>query len=565
MSLPEESQNLSTFSLANRDNPYSFDDFLEKLTHFDFYADDPFFQRCVKHYCADEWPALDLNLRAFSPNVSFRMRDLADHIARKERHPYLDHYDAHNHRIDRIVMPEEARILQKETFSQGLFSEKMSDWESFTKRFILNQLGEASVMCPLACTEGLIEIIAAYPEDRTQEVAKILRHCQEGVDGDFGLGAQFMSEIQGGSDIPSNVLEAVPDGDHYRLYGTKFFCSAAHADYTVVTAKVTGTEDVGTYVVPSWLPGNKEKEKRNGYRINRLKWKLGTAELPTGEIEYHGALAYAVGPTNRGVANAVGIVLTLSRITVGLSAAAAMLRAVREAFFYSEFRDVFGRKICQWPLANQQVRDLVEAVQRSIAGAFKIYDLFLRLGKKLQPGLASGESTDMQRARFKLRELIILQKICIAYEATDVIRRAMSIFGGHGVMEDFSCLPRLLRDSMVNELWEGPRNVLLMQIYRDVLRVSSWYPQDQFVSDILEGAPKETVEEFSTELKDFMRKPPFYELTSESLERSSRWDSFCDRLFKTYQTIALKEVGREPIVHPNKITVPDAWADLSKF
>lgn len=562
MSLPEKNAPFSTFSLANRDNPYSFDEYLEKLADFDFYADDPFLQRCVKHYCSEEWPALDETLRAYSPNVSFRMRGLADHIARKERHPYLEHYDAHNHRIDRIVMPEESRILQKEVFSEGLFSEKMSDWESFAKRFILHEIGEASAMCPLACTEGLIEIIAAFPDDRPQEAANILKHCKEGIDGDFGLGAQFISEIQGGSDIPSNVLEAIPEGDHYRLYGTKFFCSAAHGDYTVVTAKVTGTEDVGTFVVPSWLPGDKEKERRNGYRINRLKWKLGTAELPTGEIEYEGALAYAVGPTNRGVANVVGIVLTLSRITVGLSAAAGMVRAVREAFLYSEFRDVFGRKICQWALANQQVRHLVEAAQRSTAGAFKVYDLFLRLGKKLQPGLTSGETVELQRARFKLRELIILQKICLANEAVDVIRKAISIFGGHGVMEDFSCLPRLFRDSMVNELWEGPRNALLMQIYRDVLRVSSWYPEDQFVADLLEGAPKETVQEISSELKGFLRKPPFFELNSESLERSAQWDSFCDRLFKTYQTIALDEVGREPIVNPAKITVPDAWKDL---
>lgn len=562
MSLPEKIKDFSTFSLANRNNPYSFDELLEKLAGFDFYADDPFLQRCVRHFCSKELPALDEKLRAYSPRVSFRMRQLADHIARKERHPYLEHYDAHNHRIDRIVRPREAQILEEECFSEGFFSEKTSDWESFVKRFVLHQIGEASVMCPLACTEGLVAIIEAFPEERPAEVVEILRHCKEGIDGNFGLGAQFMSEIQGGSDIPSNVLEAVPEGAHYRLYGTKFFCSATHADYTVVTAKITGTEDVGTFVVPSWLPGDKEKELRNGYRINRLKWKMGTAEVPTGEIEYDGAVAYAVGPTNRGVANAVGIVLTLSRITVGISAAAAMVRAAREAFLYSEFRDVFGRKICQWALANQQVRDLVEAAQRSTAGAFKIYDLYLRLGKKLQAGLTSGEAIELRKARFNLRELIILQKICIAYEAVDVIRKAISMFGGHGVMEDFSSLPRLFRDAMVNELWEGPRNVLLMQIYRDLLRVSSWYPQDEFVADLLEGAPKATVEELSTELRDFLRKPPFFELTSESLEQSARWDSFCDRLFKTYQIVALDEVGREPIVTPNKIAVPDAWADL---
>ncbi len=55
--------------------------------------------------------------------------------------------------------------------------------------------------------------------------------------GEFAIGAQFMSEIQGGSDLPKNVLEAVPDGKYYRLHGNKFFCSAAHADYSVVKQK----------------------------------------------------------------------------------------------------------------------------------------------------------------------------------------------------------------------------------------------------------------------------------------------------------------------------------------
>lgn len=562
MTLPEKDQTYSQFSLANRNNPYSFDEFLEKVAGFDFYADDPFLQRCVQYYGPGELPQLDEGLKAFSSKVSFRMRDLADHVARRERLPYLEHYDAHNHRIDRIVRPGEAHMLEKETTSEALFSSKTSDWESCFKRFILHELGEASVMCPVACTEGLIALIEEFPEGRPPELQAILRHCKEGIDGDFGLGAQFMSEIQGGSDIPSNVLEAVPEGDHYRIYGTKFFCSAAHTDYTVLTAKLSGTEDVGTLVVPSWLPGDKERERRNGYTIDRLKWKLGTAELPTGEITYNGAVAYPVGPTNRGVANAVGIVLTLSRITVALGSAASMVRAAREAFLYSEFRDVFGRKICEWPMANQQVRNLVEAAQRSTAGAFKVYALYLRLGKKLKGGLAFDEPLEMRKARFNLRELIILQKICTTYEATDVMRKAISIFGGHGVIEDFSSLPRLFRDAMVNELWEGPRNVLLMQIYRDLLRVSSWYDGADFVASLLEGAPTETVEEMSAQLKEFLRKPPFFELTAESLERATQWDTFCDRLFKTYQAVALNEVGREPIVNPRKIACREAWADL---
>ncbi|NLA05799.1 MAG: acyl-CoA dehydrogenase, partial [Firmicutes bacterium] len=156
-------------------------------------------------------------------------------------------------------------MLEKEIFSEGLFSERTTPWEYFSKLFLLHQIGEAGVMCPLACTEGLIALINFYPDHGFSELDHIYKHCKEGIDGDFAIGAQYMTEIQGGSDIPSNLMAAEPDGRHYRIYGSKFFCSAVHADYVVITAKVTGSKKAGTFIVPSWLPNNKEKEKRNDY------------------------------------------------------------------------------------------------------------------------------------------------------------------------------------------------------------------------------------------------------------------------------------------------------------
>ena len=123
------------------------------------------------------------------------------------------------------------------------------------------------------------------------------------------------------------------------IFKIKFFCSATHADYAVVTAKPAGSEKVALFAVPSWLAGNKEMEIRNGYTIDRIKWKMGTSELTTAELTFNGAVAYPIGPLDKGVANVVGIVLTCSRLTVGLSAAAYMTRAVRETEKYVSFRD----------------------------------------------------------------------------------------------------------------------------------------------------------------------------------------------------------------------------------
>ncbi|WP_027718915.1 acyl-CoA dehydrogenase family protein [Desulfovirgula thermocuniculi] len=526
-------------------NPYSFEAFIQKRDGYDFYRDDSFLQKLIQKYAPDEWETLDKKLLEFSPKVSLRWRQMSEEIARPQLHPYLLHYNGYNERIDRIVRPAQTELLEKEIFGEGLFTAQTTPWERFVKQYLLHQLGEAGVLCPIACTEGLIALIEHFPDHGYPELDFILRHCREGIDGDFGIGAQFMTEIQGGSDIPANLLEAVPEGRYFRLYGNKFFCSAAHADYAVVTAKIRGSEKVSTFIVPLWLPLGKPRKKRNAYYINRLKWKLGTCELPTAEIDFEGSLAYPVGPPNRGVAVAVGIVLTLSRLAVGIASAAYMTRAVREASLYSEFREAFGSKIKQFSLVAHQLNQLTRTAQRTLAGAFKVYNLFVSLGCKLQAGLAKeNEPPALRKQKFQLRELILLQKITAAQETVDVLRRAISIFGGHGVIEDFSSLPRLFRDAVVNELWEGPRNVLLTQIYRDLARAAGWYNPDEFVADLLRGAPADKVKELSAKLKQFLSRPFFNDLTTEGMQTAAEWDFFCSELFNTYQEQALVEVER---------------------
>lgn len=546
-------------TLPDRSNPYSFEAFVNRLHRFDFYADDPFLQKALAHFVGKEFEALDRKMRDFSPKVSFHWRPLTDRCGKPDKLPYVEHYNAYNQRIDRIVRPGETLQLEKEIFGEGLFSSRVSPWESVVKRYLLHQLGEFGVMCPIVCTEGLVALLKQFPEDHTPAVKAILDHCTEGNDNGFGIGAQFVSEIQGGSNIPANLLEAVPDGDAYRLYGTKFFTSAVHADYAVVTAKVSGSEDVGTFIVPAWLPGDKERELRNNFSINRIKWKMGTSELPTAELTYDGAVCYAVGPTHRGVANVVGIVLTLSRISVGISSAAGITRAAREAQIYSEFREVFGAKIGEWALANQQVRDLVHESQRCLAAMFKIFAVYQESGGRLQPGLTSDEPVEMQRRRFLLRELIIMQKLVTAYDAVDVLRKGISIYGGHGVIEDFCSLPRLFRDAAVNELWEGPRNVLLMQVYRDLGRAAAFYPPEQFLKDLFSGAPEEKSAELSRRAVKFLEGAPFDRVDEASRKMAMEWEAFVVDAFRLYQETALKEVGPVPIIGPDVMSAPDIW------
>lgn len=527
-------------SFPNRINPYSFDEFLAWRGRVDYYRDDAFLQKTVQHFAGSGWEDVDAAARKFSAKASQRWRDLADRAARPENGPTIMHYDGHNHRIDRIVRPMETIVMEKEVFGEALFARTTGPWERLLKMFLIYQNGEACIACPLTCTEGLVALLEAFAD--TPETEAILAHCRDGKEGDFAIGAQYLSEIQGGSDVPSNMLEAVEDEQGWKLYGTKFFCSATHAEYAVVTAKPRGSENIGIFIVPSWMPGNKDKELRNGFTIDRIKWKMGTSELTTAEITFNGAVAYPVGPFERGLANVVGIVLTCSRLTVGLSGAASMTRAAREARKYSEFRQAFGQTIAHFPMVAAQVDDLDKHARRSTAAAFKVYHQFLQLDGKIKVGINLKEPLMLRRRRFNVRELVMLQKITASKDAVDQLRTAMSIFGGHGVMEDFSSLPRLYRDAAVNELWEGPRNVLLSQLHRDLQQVKSWYAPADFVRSILVGADRELVLDFAAEIEELAGQPSLVEQNAAAKETCKRWDDFCHRLFHAYQDIAVEEI-----------------------
>ena len=550
---------------GNRNNPYSFDDYLFVRDNFNYYRDDEFLQALVKKYCGNEFEKIDRDLRALSDYVSFRFRDLADRANELENRikvTKIKHYDAHNHRIDSIERCAETETLEREIFSLGLFDpNRNTPWSRFAKMFLLYQNSEAGVMCPIACTHGMVWLMQQYEDTLGPEALKVLEHVRNGTgeysNGEYGRGSQFVSEIQGGSDVPANLAEAVfeetegPDGisNCWRIYGQKFFCSAAHTDYAVVTAKPKGTPSstrVAAFAVPSWLPHNKEKQIRNSYTIDRLKPKLGTAELPTAEITYNGAVAYPIGPLEKGLADIVGVVLSLSRLHIGFGMAAGALRIAREATLYSQFRTAFGVPISSFPLMINQINDLNQTAMRTAAGAFKVYSEYIHFGEQLIAGIRDLEKIEdivERKRRFRLRELVMLQKIVVCDEAPALIRMAISFFGGHGIMEDFLSFPRFHRDSLIMELWEGPRNVLLTQIHRDFSRVKNWYPADEFARDLLEGADKEKIEYYVNEFLRIMSHDSLLRNDEETLAICRDWQKFSNEFFNAYQDQALAELN----------------------
>ena len=193
-----------------------------------------------------------------------------------------------------------------------------------------------------------------------------------------------------------------------------------------------------------------------------------------------------------------------------------------------------------------QINDLDLFAKRTAAGSFKVYSEYIHFGEELISGIRDLEQKDdinERKRRFRLRELVMLQKIVVADEVPAMIRKAISFFGGHGIMEDFLSFPRFHRDSLIMELWEGPRNVLLTQIHRDFQRVEEWYSPEDFCRDMLKGAPSDLIENYALKFAKIISHDSLLRNDEETLVICRDWEDFSNKLFIAYQEQALKELN----------------------
>ena len=120
--------------------------------------------------------------------------------------------------------------------------------------YLSAQNGEAGHNCPLTCTAGVVKTLQLVASESLKEkfLPKLL---DENYDTNF-TGAQFMTEIQGGSDVGINAVAATPEdsnSDVWFLNGDKWFCSSVTADLALVTARMgeaEGTKGLGLFLVP---------------------------------------------------------------------------------------------------------------------------------------------------------------------------------------------------------------------------------------------------------------------------------------------------------------------------
>jgi acyl-CoA dehydrogenase len=318
--------------------------------------------------------------------------------------------------------------------------------------YSLAQAGEGGHACPVVCTAGLVRALKTVASDALRD-----RFLPPLLETDYDLaqrGAQFLTERHGGSDVGANRVEAVPNGDAWRLHGEKWFCSVADADQFVVTARPRGapegTRGIGCFLVP---------REGGGFRIRRLKDKLGTRALATGEIEFEGAIAYPLGALEDGFKTAVGV-LNTSRWLNAVGSTGLMRRAYLVASEFAREREAFGRSIVEFPLVRENLAVMKAEAEAALASTAELTELVARI----DDGSASEEDVLWHRI------LVNANKVVTSLAATKVVRRAIETLGGNGTIEDFSPLPRLWRDAIVFESWEGTHNVLCAQVLRDLAR-----------------------------------------------------------------------------------------------
>ncbi len=429
-----------------------------ELAGRDYFACDPHFQSLLafhgREHLAPELHAFGTTAAELDAKVSLTNRD--------ENLPRLRRWSDHGERIEEVVFHPAYHDIGRAYYNTGVmakYAQAGREFETLALTYIAGQNGESGHTCPFACTSGLIKILqgapAGYPADWMPRL----------LDRDYDThmhGAQFLTEVQGGSDVGANAVVAEPaEGGWSRITGEKWFCSVADAQLMLVTARTTdakGTRGVGAFAVPRHLPDG----RLNDFHLRRLKFKLGTKSMASGEIDFQGALGWPVGDFK----DTVGVVLNTSRLFNAVVSTGLLQRAAREADSYARTREAWGQPILRFPAVARNIANLHTQACASRGLTFAL--------AALADTRALGQSTETQEGAWRM--LVNLNKYWTSFQCTAGIRDAIEMLGGNGAIEEFSVLPRLLRDSIVCEQWEGPHNILCQQVLRDSARLGLHEP-----------------------------------------------------------------------------------------
>ena len=310
--------------------------------------------------------------------------------------------------------------------------------------------GEFGIMCPISVSDTSIYLLRRYASDELK--AYLLPRMLSGDLATLWKGTQWMTEKPAGSDVGRVETMARNEGGTWRLYGDKWFCSHTDAHVALMLARPEGAPDgtrgLALFACPRYL----EDGSRNSFRIARLKDKLGTKSMASGEVRFEGAKAYLVGDVTKGLKQMMEQV-NLSRLSHGVRAAAMMRRCLNEALAATRSRVAFGKPTIEHPLMRRQLMKMMVPTEQALSMAM------------LAASTMDKETAGDNAAAALMRILTPLAKLRACRDNIRVATGAMEARGGNGYIEEW-VNPRLVRDAHIGVIWEGTSNVNAIDVVR---------------------------------------------------------------------------------------------------
>src|SRR6266536_1825458 len=425
----------------------------------------------MRHLSAEDYERAQTILAEIGAVASQKMDSLAE-VANRQG-PVLMQFDKKGKRVDEVIFHPAYHELERIAYQDFAIAacshrDDALGWRGRIPqpvKFALGYLGmqaEAGVFCPIAMTDALARVLERYAGEALKH--RFLPSLTALTIDELQQGAMFLTEKQGGSEVGLITTVAKPrsgikDGlqPEWELWGDKWFCSNVSADIILTLARPdgapAGTRGLGLFLVPKTL----EDGTRNAFIINRLKDKLGTRSLATGEVTLNGAQAYQIGALNRGFVQMTEMI-NLTRVWAAIGSLAAMRRSFLEALVHTRGRVVFGRTLAEHPLMRRQLVDLLIEVEGCAALAFETAAVLERVDRH-----------GVEEDRRLLRILTPLCKYYIPKRGEYVTLEALEMRGGNGYVEEW-VNARMLRDAIVNVVWEGSSNVIVLDVARSMAK-----------------------------------------------------------------------------------------------
>ncbi|KAJ7220807.1 acyl-CoA dehydrogenase NM domain-like protein [Mycena pura] len=429
------------------------------------YLEDPALPNLLKRLL----PASALNI--IEPDLIRLGNDLVNVIrplAPLVKEPILTQYDAWGNRVDDLQVTEAWKTLKAFGCKEGVVSiayeRKFRDKSriyQFAKGLLMT--GDCHVMgCPYAMSDGAARVIelSGTAEMKAQILPRLISSDPQTV----YTSGQWMTESTGGSDVSRTETVARPVkqepgdlGPAYLLDGFKWFSSAAEGNMSVALARSEsnhGTRGLSLFLVPVRLPPF-PTPLSNNILLHRLKNKVGTRAVPTAELELNGARAWCIGALGAGV-RTISPVLNITRIHSSVGSVGALLRCLALARAYAGVRAVDGGKLLNTVPAHMEMLARVSVLYRALL--HMLFGVIALLGRT-ECGMAS------ERDEARLRILTPAVKAFAALKAVAAMEECMAALGGQGYMEETG-IGRLIRDALVEKIWEGTVEVLAHDLIR---------------------------------------------------------------------------------------------------